>query len=244
METERQKTYLLTWNPKTWPWDNLDGAVEKIDQSSRFEDAWSSGTNKSIEPGSRLFLLRQGKEPRGIVGSGIALDKPRSERHWDKARAGRGDKGLLVGVSFATLLNPGAGDDPLALSALKHGELGRVHCGTQSSGIRIKFGVDELERLWADHLRIVRPGAVAGSESALEGALRLALTRHRAREAWLRDAKIQEAKSKGDGRIRCEVSGCGFDFLEVYGEIGRDFAHVHHCKPLGDRARPSTTRSR
>jgi 5-methylcytosine-specific restriction enzyme A len=150
----------------------------------------------------------------------------------------------LINVSFDALLNPAAGDEPLPLSALKHGELGRVHWSTQASGIQIKFGVDELERLWADHLRVARPGGAAEPESALEGAVRLALTRHRAREAWLRDAKIQEAKSHGNGRIRCEVTGCGFDFLEVYGEIGRDFAHVHHCKPLGDRARPSTTRSR
>ncbi|WP_219326062.1 HNH endonuclease [Aeromonas dhakensis] len=29
---------------------------------------------------------------------------------------------------------------------------------------------------------------------------------------------------------RCKV--CNFSFLEVYGEIGKDFIHVHHIKPL------------
>jgi hypothetical protein len=241
MGSERQSVYLLTWNPKAWPWDYLEEAVEKIDKASRFEDAWSSGTNKSIEPGSRVFLLRQGVEPRGIIGSGIALGKPKPGRHWDKMRAGRGDKGLFVEVSFDTLLNPATGDEPLALSALKVGELARVHWSTQSSGIRVKFGVDELERMWGEHLRLVRPGEGAESGSGLEGALRLGLTRHRARESWLRGAKLQEAKSRGNGRIRCEVPRCGFDFLDVYGEIGRDFAHVHHRKPLSDRTRPSKT---
>ncbi|WP_429747529.1 HNH endonuclease [Vibrio clamense] len=28
----------------------------------------------------------------------------------------------------------------------------------------------------------------------------------------------------------CKV--CGFSFLEVYGEIGKGFIHVHHIKPL------------
>jgi len=27
---------------------------------------------------------------------------------------------------------------------------------------------------------------------------------------------------------------CGFDFQEKYGEIGKDFIHVHHTKPLGE----------
>lgn len=241
MESESRKAYLLTWNPKAWAWDDLDKALERIEETSRFEDTWSSGTNKSIEPGSRIFLLRQRKEPRGIVGSGIVLRKPFPDEHWDRARAEKGDRGLFVKVSFDSLLNPETGDEPLALSKLKGGELGRVHWGTQASGIQIKFGVDDLERLWADHLRRVRPVRAEEHECALEGALKLSLTRHRAREAWLRDAKIQEAKSSGDGRIRCEVPGCGFDFFEIYGEIGRDFAHVHHCKPLGDRTRPSRT---
>jgi 5-methylcytosine-specific restriction enzyme A len=241
MESESQKAYLLTWNPKTWPWENLDEAVKKIDECSRFEDFWSSGPNKSIKPASRVFLLRQGLEPRGIVGSGIALSEPYPDEHWDNERARRGEKGRYVKLAFDTLLNPEMGDEPLALSDLKRGELGRVHWNTQSSGIQIKYGVDELERLWADHLRRVRPFQVADGDGALEGALRLALTRHRTRESWLRDAKIREAKSLSDGKLSCEVLGCGFDFLEVYGEIGRDFAQVHHRKPLSDRTRPIKT---
>src|SRR5438309_5219738 len=75
---------------------------------------------------------------------------------------------------------------------------------------------------------------------AIEGGLRVALARHRARERWLRDAKITRAKEAHDGRLPCEV--CGFDFFEVYGEVGRDYAQVHHLKPLGDRTKPSLTR--
>ena len=58
---------------------------------------------------------------------------------------------------------------------------------------------------------------------------------HRKREKRLRKAKIREALARGDGRLRCEVPGCGFDFHEVYGEVGREFAHVHHLEPLGER---------
>ena len=32
--------------------------------------------------------------------------------------------------------------------------------------------------------------------------------------------------------IRCVI--CGFDFEKVYGEIGRNFIHVHHLTPLSE----------
>lgn len=36
-------------------------------------------------------------------------------------------------------------------------------------------------------------------------------------------------------KYKCIV--CGFNFEEVYGEIGRDFIHVHHIKPLADNGK-------
>lgn len=44
--------------------------------------------------------------------------------------------------------------------------------------------------------------------------------------------KILAAKIENNGRLVCEVPRCCFDFREKYGEIGEDFAHVHHDVPL------------
>jgi predicted HNH restriction endonuclease len=76
----------------------------------------------------------------------------------------------------------------------------------------------------------------------MEGAERMALVRHRKREQTLRVAKVVAAKQSGNGRLKCEVPGCGFDFEAVYGELGRDYAQVHHLNPLGDRTTPSQTK--
>jgi 5-methylcytosine-specific restriction enzyme A len=65
-----------------------------------------------------------------------------------------------------------------------------------------------------------------------EGNKRALFIIHRKREARLRKAKIEEALKRNEGRLPCEVPGCGFDFIERYGEVGRGFAHVHHKKPL------------
>ncbi len=45
----------------------------------------------------------------------------------------------------------------------------------------------------------------------------------------VRRAAIEYYRRK-DGHIGCEI--CGFDFLKVYGERGRDYIEIHHEKPL------------
>lgn len=64
---------------------------------------------------------------------------------------------------------------------------------------------------------------------------------HRRREAALRYAKLRAFRRRHGGRLACEAPGCGFDFFDTYGETGRDFAHVHHLKPLSARTGPSKT---
>lgn len=68
--------------------------------------------------------------------------------------------------------------------------------------------------------------------TAFEGTLRKQFIMHRRREAKLRSAKIRDVIRKTGGVLKCEVPGCGFDFYEVYGEAGKNFAVVHHLSPL------------
>lgn len=78
--------------------------------------------------------------------------------------------------------------------------------------------------------------------AALEGQTRKVMVLHRQRERRLRQAKIQHAMGSGAGRLRCEVPGCRFDFFETYGDLGREFAFVHHLTGLAARGKPSQTR--
>lgn len=77
--------------------------------------------------------------------------------------------------------------------------------------------------------------------SAVEGALKLALRRHFERDARLREEKIQHVLAS-EGRLVCEVPGCGFDFVSVYGDLGREFAHVHHDEQLSKRPKARKTK--
>lgn len=75
---------------------------------------------------------------------------------------------------------------------------------------------------------------------AFEGHLRLLFVRHRRREQRLRRAKIRLVLRQS-GHLRCEVPACSFDFEEVYGELGRGYAQVHHLAPLAATDRPRMT---
>ena len=90
------KYWLLTWNPNRWAWDELHGGFDdmknRIKQVGKVYDTWSTGVNVSIKEGDRVFLIRLGKEPRGIVASGYAVTKVFISPHWDKEKALSGDK--------------------------------------------------------------------------------------------------------------------------------------------------------
>jgi hypothetical protein len=101
--------------------------------------------------------------------------------------------------------------------------------------------VGPLLKSYIDEDRIVAAGPKTdGHADALEGTPGECLTRQPARSAALRREKIRRAMAK-NGRLVCEVPGCGFDFFEVYGELGRGYAHVHHRESLAKRRKMRTT---
>ena len=44
---------------------------------------------------------------------------------------------------------------------------------------------------------------------------------------------------KHNGKIFCEV--CGFDFSEMYGELGKDYIEAHHIKPISEMSENEKT---
>jgi predicted HNH restriction endonuclease len=74
-----------------------------------------------------------------------------------------------------------------------------------------------------------------GNFARVEGAEVGAFGKRRKRDNVLRQKKIQQALKAGNGRLVCEVPRCGFDFYKRYGELGKEFAHVHHLEQLSRR---------
>jgi len=238
------KTYLLTWNPRRWRWDDLAETSAKTLAGKGVIGSWSCGNTKSIAKGDRIFLMRVSESPKGIIASGWVTTAPHLRLHWDTNKTAAGVECLGIDGEWERLINP-AVDVPLEMRDLKKGKLGGFNWTPQSSGTRIPDDIaDELEEKWSAHVgRSLTAIVTTDTELvAMEGSERIALVRHRKREQSLREAKIVEARKFGNGRLKCEVPGCGFDFEAVYGGLGRDYAQVHHLKPLGDRTTPSQTK--
>lgn len=145
-------TYLLTWSPKKWRWVDLPGRIGEIRRRGFCVTDWSCGNNKSIARGDRLFLLRQGGEPRGICGAGHADSEPFEGAHWrrEKARAGRTTMYLMV--RWEALLDPEK-ESIFPREWLNEGALSRVNWNSRISGIGIRpEAAGALEERWADFL--------------------------------------------------------------------------------------------
>jgi 5-methylcytosine-specific restriction enzyme A len=141
-------TYLLTWNPAKWPWPELDDCIREIRANDHFRERWSCGRNRKIAEGDRVFLLRQGLEPRGIVGSGWVASDVFDDWHWDEAKRAAGQRTWCIEVEFDVLLN--ADCEPILPRAqLNEGGLGQMYWDSQSSGVLIPAGVaQQLEIVW------------------------------------------------------------------------------------------------
>jgi 5-methylcytosine-specific restriction protein A len=141
-------TYLLTWNPRKWRWTDLPKRIDEILRKEFCFTDWSCGNNKSIERGDRLFLLRQGEEPRGIVGAGWAESEPYEEIHWREEKAQVGRTTMYLKVRWETLLNSET-ESIFPREWLNEGTLSKVNWNTQISGIHIRDeAADILEERW------------------------------------------------------------------------------------------------
>jgi 5-methylcytosine-specific restriction enzyme A len=99
-------TYLLTWNPQKWTWEDLQEDVDELAEKGFVTFRWSCGNSKRIAKGDRVFLLRQGEEPRGVMASGWAESDSFEEIHWREEKAQKGRTTRYVKVRWDVLLNP------------------------------------------------------------------------------------------------------------------------------------------
>lgn len=205
----------------------MKDALATLKRRGFLEDRWSCGITKHIEVGDRLFLLRQGREPRGIMASGVAKSAPYLDEHWDENRSG---EALYVKAKFDALLDPEK-DGVLPLVKLQEGSLGAVNWRTQSSGISIApAAAAELEARWRTFLEehgqspAITPDEVATPSLYYEGVSKTVAV-----NAYERDPRARKACIEHYGAA-CVV--CGLEFGVMYGKLGQGFIHVHHIVPL------------
>jgi 5-methylcytosine-specific restriction protein A len=219
-------TFILTWNPDQWPFDEDDyqRAVESTAAGHLTKDAWSVGNRLGgINLGDRAFLLRQHRD-RGIVASGEFTSEVYQDRHWDASDRDAN----YADVQWDNLLDL---EDRLPIEELKR-RVSRVSWDRlQASGVQIREdAATSVEELWEAHLKTVGrqttwlPEEVPSSEMYREGAIQRVMVNRYERDPRARDACLSH------WGYDCAV--CGFNFARAYGSIGDEFIYVHHLREL------------
>lgn len=141
-------TYLLTWNPDAaFRWDNLEKDVAAFQAGELPSDRWSTGNTKKIVEGDRLFLIKLGSEPRGIMAAGWAVSKWYEADHWD----GSDRSANFVRINFDALLDPWV--RILEYATLQEFVSDEYNWSPQAGGQTIPDDVAErLETEWARRL--------------------------------------------------------------------------------------------
>lgn len=139
------KAYLATWNPVQYAFPKLEELAEKIEESGPTIVGWSTGNRKNMDQGGRVYLLRQGEEPRGLVGVGSVAGAVVEKPHWDPAQRELGKTSRLVDVEWNCISR----EPFIELSRLVE-ETGETSLwSSQSGGIEIRPDIVEyLEEVW------------------------------------------------------------------------------------------------
>ena len=146
-------TYLFAWNPIYWDWPELSNEIRRLKRRGHVDIGWASGRTRSIEAGSRAFMVRLGTPPKGIIGSGFTLTQPTPGRHWIDSKRKAGVPALHLKLRLEVLAQtPIVSFDDLASPPFS-----RFRWGIRASGTRVPSTLaDALENLWEQKVKAVR----------------------------------------------------------------------------------------
>jgi hypothetical protein len=119
----------------------------QISQAGVSYRTWSSGNNKSIKKGDRIFLIRLGVAPKGIVASGYAASNVFEGPHWDIEKESQGKKCRRIFIEFDNI------QDVSKDNIITMDELSSISStykwASQTSGIEIPNHIAEkIDMLW------------------------------------------------------------------------------------------------
>lgn len=143
---ENVRAWLLTWNRKSWYWDEYPDDCERVNSGIQEAMSW---TCTSLRPkiGDEIFLIKLGEQPRGIIGHGRVTRESYEDEHYDPIKASEGKRSKYIDILFDRLINYENHKILLQDDLQKH--LSAQHWSPQASGIEIKPEVlPALNEMW------------------------------------------------------------------------------------------------
>lgn len=224
-------TYLFTWNPQKWNWTDLQESIDHLENIGYVVRRWSCGNSKNIKKGDRIFLVRLGEDPKGIMGSGYAKSSYYEAPHWDGTQ---GKTANYIDIEFDILINPEKNIlfDKIDLDKVDPDKIQQWF--PQQSGISIKQEIlSLLESNWFDFIRdnkYIGNGFISNdvisdaTESFMEGK-----SKEVTQTRYERNPQARKTCLRHHG-YSCQI--CQFNFEKTFGVIGKGFIHVHHINAI------------
>ena len=96
----RMTAFLLTWKAGGWPHENIERMLGVLNQQRYVDEPWRIHAHRMAKSGDRVWLLKQGRGPKGIFGVGEIIGQP------TLGDAGSGKKQMMAPVRFTSLVDP------------------------------------------------------------------------------------------------------------------------------------------
>lgn len=144
----RNVSWLLSWNPTHWAWENFGQDRAATHQGKTVTIRWSCNSRQPVV-GDKAYLLRTGLPPKGIIAAGNIVSAPYEAPDWNEEKSAQGKTRWYVDVAFSRIQDPLAKDSYVAEEDLAQITVDQQVWSPQSSGIEIKpRSAGVLKKLW------------------------------------------------------------------------------------------------
>lgn len=212
--------YLFVWNKDNWEIEKLLPIINKVQKIGIASDCWGIASYRKVNVGDRAFLFSTKTKVKGFFASGKIIAKDFKFVNWE----GKNKEGVLI--EFDIFFNP-ISDEILNVQNVNALLSTSYKWPTRPSGMPLNNAVFRtLENIWDEFCLKKYPfnNQPVSSQTFNEGTFY---------------QLIQTVYERNPGaRKRClEFYGysckvCGCNFADRYGEIGKEFIHVHHINQL------------
>lgn len=216
---------MLSWNPEQWnQWPSgYANYAQNVREAGPQPDTWSVGGRRfGIDPGTEAWLFRQGgrdASSRGILGHATVTSSP-----WvDNDPKDATKRTTFVNLQFDWLLQE---SDVVGVQALEASAPNTKWRSIRRSGYTIpQSDVPAIRRLWS----LASAGYVGPDDGEVPGTYEEGETSNVRVNRYERNRAARAACIAANGDV---CLACGFDFRQVYGQMGDGYVQVHHVVPI------------
>lgn len=142
----QKRVWLLTWNPDNWNWEDYEEACVSTKEGKTTVIPWTCASKQPVI-GDEVFLIKTGKQPRGIIAHGHVAKAAYDAPHYDPEKAAAGTMTGHIDAEYDWIQHY-ENEGMLSQDDLKE-KFPQQQWSPMGSGIEIKSEVvPELRKMW------------------------------------------------------------------------------------------------